>query len=982
MQKRWAAGLLLIVTGAWAAKGPLAECGSYITNASEEAFLHLRHTARRAATRLAAADVAALREARANQDVGEIAVIGSGNGVVGLRNPFDLVGKTLTFTPDAAGYKLDNSAASLDTAASQSGTRLALGDDETQRIALPFAFPFYGTSYSEAFVNSNGSLSFTKGDTDYSGAYGHFAAGAPAIAGLFTDLNPLASTSGVRWLREATRVVLTWDNVPLSGDTILNGGQTFQMRLYPNGRIELTYTTASSSLAKAVTGLNPGNGQPVALVDLSTTTASFTTGVAESFSSSSLPEIDLMAAAQRFYQTHEDSYDYLVFYNAMNVSAGSGVVAYELTTRSSGEGYGDTSLDDGAQYGSKRQLQAVLNLGPTSQYPTDPFGIVPSRGVIGDSPVTVLAHETGHLFLALVSVPSPTNAAFPPMLGAGLAHWAFPFNSDASVLEGTRILDQGAGSTPRYRTTATVQQYSALDQYLMGLRAPQDVPPTFAVLNSGSPNSRAPQVGVTFNGTKLDISIDDVIKAAGRRTPDATVAQRAFRMGFVMIVDENADISAGTPAAAAITQVDGYRTAFEAFFNKATDSRATMTTTLRRNASLSLAPNGGVVLGRDARAAIQLDSPATSALTFQIQAPASVVSAPASVTIPAGSKFTTFTLTGNRVGVEELKLIPSDPAFISPTARAQVNQPSALHVTVVSGNNQRAVDGALPNPIVARLVDQNNVPYSNQPVDVTLAGGGSLQTPLTGGTDLDGRITVNWTTTSGSFNTLAFSIPGVPTSTGTATALGLPAASPNGILHAASFTQQLAPGGFATIFGGSLAGGTTARATSLPFTTVLSGVSVSVNGTFAQLSYVSDSQINFIVPANISPGTAQVLVTTPIGISASTPVQIAATAPGVFYDTATGAGAVLIANTGLLTQTRPAATGDFLEIYATGLGAAPTATASIAGIDVPVVYAGSTSIPGLQQVNVRVPAGIPSGTQDLVLKVNGIQANPVKIQLR
>ena len=213
-------------------------------------------------------------------------------------------------------------------------------------------------------------------------------------------------------------------------------------------------------------------------------------------------------------------------------------------------------------------------------------------------------------------------------------------------------------------------------------------------------------------------------------------------------------------------------------------------------------------------------------------------------------------------------------------------------------------------------------------------------------------------------------------------ALGLPAASPNGILHAASFTKQLAPGGFASIFGGSLAGGTTVRATSLPFTTVLSGVSVSVNGTFAQLSYVSDSQINFIVPANISPGTAQVLVTTPIGISASTPVQIAATAPGVFYDTATGAGAVLIANTGLLTQTRPAATGDFLEIYATGLGATPTATATIAGMDVPVVYAGSTTIPGLQQVNVRVPAGIPSGTQDLVLKVNGIQANPVKIQLR
>ncbi|MFM2126349.1 MAG: hypothetical protein RL328_2800, partial [Acidobacteriota bacterium] len=286
MQKRWAAGLVLVLTGALAAKEPLAECGSYFTNATEEAFLHLRHTARRAVARLAVADVAQLREARANQDVGEISVIGSGNGVVGVRNPFDLTGKTLSFTPSGAGYTLANDAASLDTAASQAGTRLALGDDEHIQITLPFPFPFYGTSYTQAFVNSNGTITFTQGDDDYSAAYGHFASGPPAIAGLFTDLNPLQSTSGVRLLRDATRVVVTFDSVPISGDNVaLNGGQTFQMRLYPTGRIELTYTAATTTLSKAVTGLNPGNLQPVTLVDLSATTGNYSTGLAESFSS-------------------------------------------------------------------------------------------------------------------------------------------------------------------------------------------------------------------------------------------------------------------------------------------------------------------------------------------------------------------------------------------------------------------------------------------------------------------------------------------------------------------------------------------------------------------------------------------------------------------------------------------------------------------------------------------------------------------------
>ena len=980
--RRWAAGLLLL-TGALAAKEPLAECGSYVTNASEEAFLHLRHTIRRATARLAAADVAQLREARANQDVGEIAVIGSGNGVVGVRNPFDLTGKTVSFTPSGAGYTLGSDAASFDTAASSNGTRLTLGDDEHVQITLPFPFSFYGVTYTQAFVNSNGTLTFNQGDDDYSAAYGHFASGPPAIAALFADLNPPQSQTGVRLLREPTRVVVTWDNIPISGDNFtLNGGQTFQMRLYPTGRIELTYTVTTPTLSNSVTGITPGGVQLVTLVDLSATTGTYTTGIAESYSSSLAPDIDILAASQRFYQTHDDAYDYLVFYNAMSIPAGSGVVAYELTTRSSGEGYGDIPLEEGFEYGSKRQLQAVLNLGPTSQYPADPFGIVSSRGVIGDSPVTILAHEAGHLWLALVSVPSPTNAAFPPMLGAARAHWAFPFNSDASVMEGNRIVDQGTASNPRFRTTATVQQYSALDQYLMGLRAPQDVPPTFAILNSGSGNTRAPQAGVTFNGTRLDISIDDIVKASGRRTPDATVAQRAFRMAFVMIVDEAADISAGSPAAAAIAQIDAYRTAFETFFAQATGNRATISTTLRRNAALTLAPSGGVTLGNPGLATVSLDAPAAAPLTFQIQTPQSVVTAPASVTIHAGSKQASFTLTGNRIGVEELTLTPSDPAYFAPTARVQVNLSSMLRATLVTGNFQRAVSGPLPAPVIVAVTDQNKVPYSNQPLTVSVTGGGSVTPAGPVVTDAFGRAVFNWSTTAGSFNALTFTVPGIPTSTVTATAVSLPGISPNGIRHAASFTTTLAPGGFGSIFGGSLAAGTVARATTLPFPTVLGDVQVLVNGAAAQLSYVSDTQINFIVPANISPGTAQVIVSTPLGLTSATPFQVAATAPGVFYDTASGAGAVLIAGTGQPTAVRAAVAGDFLEVYTTGLGASPTAAATIAGVDAPVTYAGPTSITGLQQVNVRVPAGVPSGTQTLVLKVNGIQTNPVTIQVR
>jgi hypothetical protein len=128
----------------------------------------------------------------------------------------------------------------------------------------------------------------------------------------------------------------------------------------------------------------------------------------------------------RFYQTHDDAYDYLVFYNSANVPAGIGVVAFEITTRSNGLGYGDTSIDNGELYGSKKRLQAVLNLGPLSQYPQNPNAVVPSRFVSGDTPLTILGHEAGHLFLALASVRDPSNLGSQPMLGRSLAHWAFP----------------------------------------------------------------------------------------------------------------------------------------------------------------------------------------------------------------------------------------------------------------------------------------------------------------------------------------------------------------------------------------------------------------------------------------------------------------------------------------------------------------------------------------------------------------------------
>lgn len=61
---------------------------------------------------------------------------------------------------------------------------ISLGDDSTSQQAIGFNFDFFGSTYTDVFVNSNGSLSFGNGDTDFSESVAEFLADAPSIRGM------------------------------------------------------------------------------------------------------------------------------------------------------------------------------------------------------------------------------------------------------------------------------------------------------------------------------------------------------------------------------------------------------------------------------------------------------------------------------------------------------------------------------------------------------------------------------------------------------------------------------------------------------------------------------------------------------------------------------------------------------------------------------------------------------------------------------
>jgi len=242
-----------------------------------------------------------------------------------------------------------------------------------------------------------------------------------------------------------------------------------------------------------------------------------------------------------------------------------------------------------------------------------------------------------------------------------------------------------------------------------------------------------------------------------------------------------------------------------------------------------------------------------------------------------------------------------------------------------------------------------------------------------------------------------------------------PVVSAGGVANTAgsSTGQAIAPGSLVSIFGTNLAS-TMAASGTVPLSTTLSGVSVTINNVASPVQSVSAGQINIQVPWEVAPsdsksGPAQVVVTRDDGVvSAPASVTVAASAPAVYN---IGGQAIAINPDGSLAapasaipglSTRPAKIGDpgGLVILATGLGAVdqPIAdgansmdmtrnnltqpTVMIGGVAAQVTFSGlSPQFVGINQINVMIPAGTPTGNAvPLQIQVNGtVSSNPVSI---
>lgn len=552
---------------------------------------------------------------------GDLIVIELDRAALGQPNLFDLVGRTLRFSPAGSRYRVTNQTLRWEA---DYGVELPGSDVSLQQ----FTFPFSGQRWSSFSVGTTGSIRFgpspKEGDVD---AYGRLDGGIASAIGRFDRLADVGGKLGARapaisvflkprmagphYVRElADRVVITWQLTEPFGSLLdfswFPTTNLFQAVLHRDGSIEMSYKTMAAK--DGIVGIYPSlsareSAQSVHLSGLTPNSGPFA-AVYESFHYLEPPRPqDLSCTVIRALG---DKFDFLAYYSDFRIDSQEASSPSDGPIGGNVTGIGDTKHAQTKPILESRCTGGRFQLGfaqpifvganemqespPDSAPAGNPRNIAfYTRSLARATPdgkprpynyaVGHLGHEIGHRWSAYaaarVTGQTISLGAWPHWDSGLEARVAYPYSLplEASTQGGGVWQDNLDGTFTQLRDGYFVPAtgYSYLDLYLMGLIAAAEVPDFFIVkplVRAGTDANGRP----IFKGQRMKITIQDVIAAEGPRLPDVNHSQRQFNTGIVVIVEHGR-----TPSAELINRADGIRREWIDYWAITTGRRASMT---------------------------------------------------------------------------------------------------------------------------------------------------------------------------------------------------------------------------------------------------------------------------------------------------------------------------------------------------------------------------------------------------------------------
>lgn len=545
-------------------------------------------------------------------DSSHVLVVEDNGQILVPPEPLPLVDRRLTLLPAGAGGYTTRVSVAGDIPPPGARVDFSGNESGSVRVDLPAPLPFFGELYGDIYVHAQGAISFgtplppssAPSATNSGRLLRDLLVGPPVLAPFWNDLRlgVAGDGRGVYVDRGENEVIVTWYEVTSARP--FGGQNTFRVVLSATGRIDIEYGSMASRWG--IVGLSPGADRDgVKLTDFATTPAVPRRAAVFAWYRDQ-PVLNEIALSREVYSRLPDRFQFLTVFTTQPVDGPTPV--WSTTVRNEDRGIGMPIFAHSQLFGS-RHLEHIVVMNDLSFYADDPRESPrASEYAYAPSTLAVLAHETGHRWLAYAG---GIDAA----LAGDDGHWSYLLDSGASFLGGNALRENPDGS---FTSTAAMQSFGPLDRYFMGISAPEEIDPFFVVddahgfvpqrSRSGAAFSAAshPERGVTFRGTRRELSISDVIARTGPREPEAGTARTAFRMAMVLVVPAGVK-----PDQAQIDKLERIRRAFGPFFRHATGNRARMHTWLPQGAATRPVPQDGRLLSGQPRlldASVRRDS--------------------------------------------------------------------------------------------------------------------------------------------------------------------------------------------------------------------------------------------------------------------------------------------------------------------------------------------------------------------------------------